>query len=162
MKKWILIIALVLFALTDITAQKTTRRKLKSKTGTEVSAASIKTIADTLIGDDCAIARLSGYDKPLRSNNESIFVTNTGEKRITALTLNIEYIDQSGRMLHSRKLTINCDIPSGETRMLTFKSWDKQHSFVYLRSTKPKRSDHTVYDIRCKVEQIVRQDGEPD
>lgn len=106
---------------------------------------------DTLpaIGLDSLI--LAGYDKPLRSRRETMFVTNRTGRRLTRLFLSIRYCDTSGRQLHQRIVETGVDIPSGETRMISFPSWDRQLTFVYIHSEQPVRSRATPYDIKVTV-----------
>ena len=86
---------------------------------------------------------LSGYDKPLRSSVESMFVTNHTSDTLTALRLDCTYTDLRGRELHSA------------TRQITFPSWDRQHSFYYHRSQKPRRAAAAPYDFKCRVTSIT-------
>lgn len=128
-------------------AQRTTR-KIPHNVATPSSTS---TITDT---DSCVITSsseigLSGYEKPLRSRNESIFVTNHSDHHITTLHLTLSYRDMQGRELHNRSISISCDIPSGATRLLTFPSWDRQQAFYYRLSSKPLRADGTPYDVHC-------------
>lgn len=99
--------------------------------------------------------RLSGYDKPLRSPRESLFVTNRTSYDIDGLILSMTYLDASGRELHSRSITVRCDIPAGLTRKIDFRSWDCQQSFYYKLSPKPRRDGATPYDVKCRVTAII-------
>lgn len=109
--------------------------------------------ADTVTDTD-GLLRLSGYDKPLNANRETMFVTNLTRQTATALDLEITYYDMTGRMLHSARQHVTCEIPAGETRLIEFPTWDRQHSFYYLKSVKPRRQA-TPYDIQCTVTGIV-------
>lgn len=95
--------------------------------------------------------RLSGYDKTRESSTESIFVTNQGTSTLLSLKLRVEYKDMDSRQLHQRTVSINCRIPSGETRMLSFRTWDTQHSFFFHRSRRPARTQATPYDVVVTV-----------
>lgn len=109
------------------------------------------TDCDTL---PCAFAdsiMLAGYDKPLRSRRESLFVTNRSPWRLTRLKLVITYLDTDERQLHEREVETAADIPSGATRMVTFPSWDRQLAFVYIHSEQPRRSRAIPYSVKVKV-----------
>lgn len=98
---------------------------------------------------------LSGYDKPLRSSVESMFVTNLTSDTVTALRLTCTYTDLRGRELHTRSVDADIELPPGATRQITFPSWDRQHSFYYHRSPKPLRTAATPYDFKCRVTSIT-------
>ena len=138
--------------------RRTTRKNLKPIHMTEKRPVSVPdTIAlDTLDSPDNHLkVRLSGYDKPLRSTRESLFATNRTPYDIDGIILKLTYIDSSGRELHSRLVTVRCDIPRGATRKIDFRSWDSQQSFYYKLSPKPKRDGATPYDIKCHATAII-------
>lgn len=83
--------------------------------------------------------KFSGFDKPLSSNVESFFVSNTTDKTLTRINIDIEYLTTDSLQLHKRNITAQCSIPAGETRKIDIKSWDRQKSFYYVLSTKPRR-----------------------
>lgn len=131
MKRHILFSTLLAVVAISANAQRTTRRNLSLIETT--TADSI-----TMCPDSLNIA-ISGYDKPLTSRYETFFVTNHSTKSITELVIELNYTDMNGRQLHSRKISINCDLPSGQTRQLKTRSWDTQFSFYYYLSQKPRR-----------------------
>ena len=98
---------------------------------------------------------LSGYDKPLRSSVESMFVTNHTSDTLTALRLDCTYTDLRGRELHTRSVDADIELLPGATRQITFPSWDRQHSFYYHRSQKPRRAAAAPYDFKCRVTSIT-------
>lgn len=132
------------------TAQRTTRRHLKPIVTTTASPESTAPI-DTVNNPSTSTLVLTGYDKPLRSTTESMFIKNLTGRHILSVTLHLEYLDMSGRQLHLRDVTIPCDIPPGQTRQITFRSWDRQKSFVYHRSQRPRRADYSPYKINASV-----------
>lgn len=81
----------------------------------------------------------TGYDKNINSSKESFHVVNNSGFRITGMQLQIIYEDMEGRMLHSRKVSIKCDIPHAETRKTDIATWDTQHSFYYYLSNEPQK-----------------------
>lgn len=94
-----------------------------------------------------SMIRLSGYDKTREASRESLFVSNLGPGTLTSLTLQISYHAPDGRLYHRRSETLKCLIPAGETRLIDFRSWDRQHSFYYIRSRRPARTQATPYEV---------------
>ena len=90
--------------------------------------------------------RFAGYDKTLNSSKESFLVLNESLVDIKSMTIRLTYKDMSDRMLHSRKITVEEEIPHGETRKIDVSSWDTQKTFYYYRSIPPKR-DAAPYKI---------------
>lgn len=129
---------------TPVKKQRTTRQRLRVENATTCD--STRAIAAGEIS-------LAGYDKPLRSRKETIFVSNAlaDSSSITALRLTITYRDSQGRQLHKTSRWIQADIPHSETRQLSFPSWDTQQSFYYRLSKKP-RTTATPYDITATVD----------
>lgn len=128
---------------------RTTRKQLTSAAATINYAPNQ---IDTLAVGQGAIV-MSGYDKPLRSNRETAFFTNNTNHHVAALVLNITYLDAKKRTLHKRRQVVKCSLPAGETRQLAWTSWDRQQSFVYALSRKP-RVEASTYDITCSIDSI--------
>ena len=124
--------------------QNSTRHGLKAipRQTAQVSATSL----DTITGDGIAVD-FYGYEKTLRSTRETVFVTNRSSRPTAALRFTINYYDAQGRLLHSRKVTAAAEIPPGETRRLDFPSWDKQCTFYYTGSPRP-RTPAIPYSIK--------------
>lgn len=80
-----------------------------------------------------------GFDKPLSSEKESFFATNNSDREIVGLGLEIEYLTVDSLQLHRRSVDIECSLPAGETRKIDIPTWDKQHSFYFHQSAKPRR-----------------------
>ncbi len=139
-----MLIALALSA----AAQRTTRRGLHVA-GTPEAESGIK--ADTLHTPQPDSIKISGYDKPLRSSHETMFVTNTTGRHITGLRIQLDYYDTAGNILHSRQCDVAADIPPGTTRQIAIRSWDRQNSFFYRLSARPRKADATPYDVRCSI-----------
>lgn len=141
------------------TAQRTTRRGIDKtiKTTTKQKNPGNITSGDTIISPSSETIKLSGYDKPLNATKETLFITNNTEHHLLSISINCSYLDTNGRQLHQRDVVIPCDIPPGETRIVSFPSWDKQKSFYYIRSRKPKRGIATPYNISCNTNFIVIQ-----
>lgn len=134
-------------------ADKTTRRGLKVAAPAKTEASS-SAAADTVIPSP-GMVELSGYDKPLRSNKESIYITNATRRILLEALVEISYFDNSGRLLHKRDVRIKTNVPAGETRQATFSSWDKQRTMFYHRSGKPRTADGTPYRIKAVAKSAV-------
>lgn len=85
----------------------------------------------------------SGFDKPKASAAETFFITNHTDRLLSGVTLYIDYRTQDGRQLNKRFVKLSCNIPAGETRLASVKSWDTQHSFRYVDS-EPSRNDRST------------------
>lgn len=133
--------------------ERTTRRNLKVSPG----AVAVETAAeyDTIAVDREADIRLSGFDKPLRSNYETLFITNNLGERLSGVVIELNYLDGEGRQLHKREICVGCDVPDSETRQIRFRSWDRQQSFYYRLSARPRRSTAVPFDVRCRVVAVV-------
>lgn len=81
----------------------------------------------------------SGYDKTISSKTESFFITNTTDCFMESVTIEIEYLTTDSFQLHKRFERIAYPIPAGETRKIDIRTWDKQNSFYYYHSVKPRR-----------------------
>ena len=152
--KTVLVIALLLTAL-SASADKTTRKNLKER---RIEPTEATVAADTVTLSPGMVA-LSGYDKPLRSNKESLYVTNATRRHLLYVEIEITYFDESGRQLHKRTAKQNVDIPAGETRQLTFPSWDKQRNMYYTLSGKPRTSNGTPYTVKAVAGKACYREG---
>lgn len=92
----------------------------------------------------------SRYDKPADTTREALFITNESPYLLSEITLEIEYLI-GAEAVHSRQVTVSCDVPPGATRRLDFRSWDTQKSFRYVGSRETKRRFSTPYDVSVKV-----------
>lgn len=133
----VIVTSLLVLAVTSVAAPdtRTTRKKLV-KSEQEVTVVADST---TVSPDSITIA---DYDKPLRSNYETFFVTNRHSRTIVRITIDIDYIDMNGSQLHSRSVTVECDIPPGATRQLHTRAWDRQKAFYHHTTRSKPRSPH--------------------
>lgn len=129
--------------------KKTTRRNLR--VSPDVTAFRPDTSVTAIDSAHLDKIRLSGFDKPLRSPYETLFVTNGTALRLTEIEIDCDYTDTSGRQLHHRRVRLKCMIPPGHTRQVSFRSWDRQQSFHYRLSARPKRVAATAFDVKCTV-----------
>lgn len=104
---------------------------------------------------------LSGYKKTVNDAFESFFVDNQTPFLISHLTLKFQYTNAlTGQIIKEATYEVQCDIPSGQMRQLSIRTFDKQHSFYYANSRKPNRpaTPYSIsyklmaYDIRITVE----------
>ena len=140
-------------ALTEANAEKTLRGRLRPKAvGTTSVEKKVQKIRfDTIAVTSQADIRLSGYDKPLNSRKESMFVSNKLPCRIVGLNIRLSYSDMSGHTLHEEVIDLHDDIPAGATRRVEFPSWDRQNSFYYYRGRQPRVANVTPYRVTCMV-----------
>ncbi|MCM1483249.1 MAG: hypothetical protein NC043_02865 [Muribaculaceae bacterium] len=146
--------AMALPAWTD-SRRRTTRRALH--TSAPASKPAIAG-ADTIVHPQGWI-KVSGYDKPLRSSRESALFTNTASRTIISVTIGIHYTDMQGRELHARTVELPCSIPPDATRQLYWPSWDRQLTFYYHLSPRPRRASATPYRITCTVDTLIAYDS---
>lgn len=133
----VIVTSLLVLAVTSVAAPdtRTTRKKLV-KSEQEVTVVADST---TVSPDSITIA---DYDKPLRSNYETFFVTNRHSRTIVRITVDIDYIGMNGSQLHSRSVTVECEIPPGATRQLHTRAWDRQKAFYHHTTRSKPRSPH--------------------
>ncbi len=148
-------LAVALLVLFSVGAEKSTRQRLKVKPVVE-SLRAQPVNADTILPDTTKVV-VAGYDKPLMSRKESFFVTNGYDSAITLIVIEFNYADMSNRQLHTSTHKVNCYIPAGETRQIYVSSWDKQLSFYYYQSHKPRRQS-TPYKVSCRLLGVVLSD----
>lgn len=133
----VIVTSLMVLAVTSVAAPdtRTTRKKLvKSEQEVTVVADSATVSPDSIT--------IADYDKPLRSNYETFFVTNRHSRTIVRITIDIDYIDMNGSQLHSRSVTVECEIPPGATRQLHTRAWDRQKAFYHHTTRSKPRSPH--------------------
>ncbi len=143
------IISLVFAVETVARRQRTTRGKVSGRNVAEPAKAAV----DSIIIPDSSEVLLYGYDKPLRSRQETVFVANNTLHDITALIFTTRYIDTKGRQFHQQSRRVRADIPSGATRKIDYRSWDAQQSFYYVGSRRS-RASGTPYDVRLSVDTV--------
>lgn len=144
------------FIVSDASAQRTSRGRLSTADAPASQAETRIPEAKAVLSPSAVDFKVSGYDKPLRSRRETFFAANhLPEGTVERVAATITYLDASGKMLHKRSVSINCDIPSGETRNLSTPSWDKQQSFYYVRSAVPVHaSKATPYDVTIEIDTL--------
>ena len=149
----IIILATLIATSASAKTVKTTRTNLKPKSES-VKLSTVKsdlTVVDSVSTDSVEVR---GFDKPLYSVKETFLVTNKLSRRISSITLTINYIDTANRVFNSRTVTVDCSIPSGTTRQLSIKSFDTQKSYYYIRSRRP-RAQSTPFQVAITVDSVT-------
>lgn len=143
------IITAILISFTA-TAQHTTRGRLKRPVRTE----SYDTIKVTV--DNCAdsLIHITGYEKPLLSSRETIFMRNYGQSFLESVQLEITYKTIDSKEMHKRTIMLSAQIPPGERRMLTFKSWDINRLFYYHLNVPNTSKQATPYTVTIRPLQL--------
>lgn len=154
---------LILLALLLAAPCPTQGRKVKKPVATASarrshSAASGIAPFDTIFSPAADSVAAAGFEKTLRSTSESIFITNASARDIVSLSLSITYTDMQGRMLHKATHAVAPPegIPAGQTRMVSFPSFDRQSLFYYHLSPLPKRAVRaTPFKVKVTVNYIT-------
>lgn len=141
----------VIFSACIIAAALTCEAKKRVTTRPRLERIPAITQADTLSDLTLDSISLSGYDKPLRSRSESLFITNTTGRRLVSVSIDLRYYDLDGRQIHQATIERGIDLPAGATRQLTFTSWDRQMSFVFHASRRSPRSRGIPYTVAATV-----------
>ncbi len=154
MKILALLPALALLA-TAATARQNTTQRLKVNATQANSGVAASVYTDTIVSPAPHTVDINGYDKPLRSRREVFFVTNNATDTVAEIAYTINYYDTQRRMLHSISDRTPVEIPRGETRQVSKKSWDPQFNFYYVRSTAPQRTEKaTPYEVTITVDTL--------
>ncbi len=141
-------ILLCLTALYTSFTTVTSGKRIKIDPGTPKIETSVYDVNDEEIqgsirivnsGNDFSSPVFSGYDKTLGADVETFFLTNRSARLLTGYSVDIIYLSEDNSQLHRRHVFRRCNIAPGETQRVDIRSWDRQHSFVYYKSTKPRR-----------------------
>ena len=151
-----LLSAAAVFTSPTASAQRTTRSRLKpapqsEKVSSKADFDTVATAADSLLFS------FSGYEKTLRSPKETFFVTNLSNSIIDRLALAITYKDMKGRVLDSREVNVDIEVPAGATRRVDIRSWDRQNVFYYHLSPVPRTSHATPYLVSVSLVAAMRR-----
>lgn len=91
--------------------------------------------------------KLYSFDKASSSDRETFFVENNTDRVLTGLSVYIIYKSMDGKQFHKRFVAFdNLYIPPGETRQVSTRSFDRQHSFYYHESS-PGRSGARPFKV---------------
>ena len=138
-----------LFVLMAICSASVLSKRVKTNIEVEVSDSIIVNNGSFVVSTDAcetcnhgySLSQIvfSGYDKTISSKIESFFITNKTDCLLESVTIEIEYLTTDSLQLHKRYERIAYPIPAGETRKIDIRTWDKQNSFYYHLSIKPRR-----------------------
>ncbi len=144
--------AVITGIISSVFAQKVVTTRHKLIPAYQVDKITIVT-SDTLLNTD-NLLYICGYEKALRSSRETIFIHNPTDSVIDHISLTIQYLDTSGRMIHKRSLSHDVDIPPKETRRYDIPSWDTQKSYYYIQGDRPRKTA-TPYDVSIATDTII-------
>lgn len=142
----LLIVPVLAALIASATDTRTTRgRLMRTPPAVTELTLSPDTLLPVISADSLVI---HGFDKPLRSTAETFFASNLTDTLITGITLDLVYHDMQGAMLHARRVSLPCSIPSGETRQLRVRAWDTQMTYYYRLTRVRPRSERAVeFDV---------------
>ena len=135
----------------------------KTDTSRPVNSSNAQMIAIENESDSATYAdkiTLSGYRKTLTDAYESFFVNNQTPFHMSNITVTFYYTNaETGQVFKECTYEVPCDIPSGQMRQLSVRSFDRQHSFYYSGGRAPRRpaTPYTIaysllaYDVRITV-----------
>lgn len=122
----------------------------------QVYSPNVERIDDDRLAPYCSDSViLSKYDKTVDANEETFFVTNRSRRRLLGMKLELKYLTEDGSELHRRVCDISCNVPSGETRRVDIRSWDRQNSFRYIGSRLPRRREAIPYKVTLTLRQLT-------
>lgn len=118
--------------------QSSRRGKLKPSVAVQ-DCNTAPTYLDTVAAAD-GMARFTGYEKTLHATRETVFLSNLSSVEIARVAFRVTYYDVQGRQLHVARHNVYAPVPPGETRRLDFPTWDRQYTFYYVGSPRPRVS----------------------
>lgn len=128
------------------------------------NSAITESVVDTISGleinllQDLKKCLFAGFDKEVNSSKESFILKNDSQQKIIGFIVRIDYLDMKGRMLHSRTIEEEGEVPPGETRRFDIRSWDIQHTYYYYRGNEPKKVA-TPFDVKFTPEVFFIEDS---
>lgn len=143
----LIILAAILASALTAAGQRTTRSRLRPAPRAVATPQQLHPYDTIATAADSAAIVFSGYEKTLSSNKESFFATNRTDSLINTLDIEITYLDIKGRQLDTRRLTLETDLPAGETRRFDIPAWDRQKVFYYHLSPTPRAAHATPYRV---------------
>lgn len=151
----LLLMAIMIAASASAQTRRSDKRPLPTRE--RIAPAIPATAFDTIFAPTDSTVRLAGFEKPLRSYRESLFVRNNSDDTIKGLRLTLDYRDPNGNaQLHSRTVTLHDTIPPHSTRHIHFASWDRQNAFYYIHSSRPLRAQASPFDVRIDIIFILK------
>lgn len=141
---------------THATYSQNTRRKGVGKTAKPNTTTVIVTPTDTITDIEVikTMARVGDYRKATVSRVESVMLTNLSKSdTIRAMDIDIDYRKIDGQQINRRTVTLKSTIPPGETRFVSFSSFDRQQLFYY-HGTPPARPTERTTPFDVTIEPI--------
>ena len=138
----LLVLMVILLCASTLDARtRTTRKNLRS---TEVPVAVMEStdnlLPDSLLQVDPNAVTLKGFSKRASESKESFFITNNTGHRMSAVRLLLCYTTMQGEMLTQRTVNVPVNLKSGETKLVSIKSFDVQRLFYYYAGPQPRKS----------------------
>ncbi|MGM9860526.1 MAG: hypothetical protein ACI31C_07200 [Muribaculaceae bacterium] len=156
MKALLTLILVVVLACPVVDAQNMRRTTPRGNRRAAPEVSRIEVVNDTVALPGTDSIAVAGFEKPLRVNKESVFVSNYSSRELISLSLDIIYMDMQGRMLHRVERSLDVSIPSGETRRVEFPSFDTSSLFYYHLSPSSSRAvSATPFDVKITVTRAV-------
>lgn len=155
--KWLMVSIVVLalaLAAASMALGQNTLRKQRLKAEPRGLTATDSAVCDTVTAPESVA--MSGFDKPLRSTRETVFVTNHDTLTVRAVNFTATYTDMTGHQLHRASHEAVVDIPPGETRNVAVKSWDVQKAFYYYKNPPSRpRTSATPFKVKIIINYIL-------
>lgn len=127
--------------------QRQSSRRGKLKPSDVVSERGAQSAPFDTVAVPDGMVRFSGYEKSLRATRETVFISNLSAREVARVAFRVTYYDVQGRQIHVARHNIYAPVPPGETRRLDFPTWDRQYTFYYVGSPRP-RVSATPYSVR--------------
>lgn len=145
------IVVIALFAFVAA-AQNFTRPVPSARSSRRPKTIEVTVLQDTVLAPPSDSIALAGFEKPLRSVRESLFVTNRTSRPLVGVTLEVSYYDLHGNLMHRAERYVAVTLPAGETRRVGFPSFDRQQLFYYHLSPLPRGAvQATPFDVKVRV-----------
>lgn len=122
-------------------------------------AATIEAIKDAVcdtvvVTPSDTLVQITGYEKPREASRETFFVRNLTDRYIDGIELEITYFTTGGEELHRRTIDVAAQLPAGERRMLSIKSWDVNRMFYYHINVPNTSRQATPYRVIIKPKRL--------
>ncbi len=149
----LLAVAVTLVAVVASGQRQSSRRgKLKPSVAVQVSGSQCPPFDTVAVAE--GMVSFAGYEKTLRATRETVFLSNLSPKEVARVVFRVTYYDAQGRQLHVARHDMYAPVPSGETRRLDFPTWDRQYTFYYVGSPRP-RVPAIPYSVKIHPDTLV-------
>lgn len=141
---------LTFFAATADSRVKTTRKVPKSQRVTSIIINDTTTTAPLAGVHKENEIILKGFNKRASDRFESFLVQNNTGYDISGFEMILRYTDLKGTVIHERTVRVNCNVPAGEQRQASVRSFDTHSAYYYYASEKP-RKNATPFKVRAHI-----------